>query len=277
MVLAPEHDLVPVLTTPDQAEAIKIYQEYVASRSEVDRMAEVKKVTGAFTGSYALNPFTNEQIPIWIGEYVLKDYGTGAIMAVPSDDERDQAFATTFELPIIDVVDKSDYPGATLHDKLGKIINSGFITGMEVPDAIQAVNAEIERWGLGVRKINYKLRDAIFSRQRYWGEPFPIYYDGDDVPHALQMDELPLTLPDLEDFKPGAGGKSPSPAKKIGYISLPARSEKRTPCPVMPDHPGTISGIWMPTTTMSWLLRKPFGTGRMWMSMWEGQNMPSDT
>ena len=236
MVLAPEHDLVPELTSDAQAESVRNYQEYVASRSEVDRMAEVKKVTGAFTGSYALNPFTGDHIPIWIGEYVLKDYGTGAIMAVPSDDERDQAFAQTFNLPIIDVVDKTDYPGATLHDKVGKIINSGFINGMEVPDAIRAVNAEIERTGLGLRKINYKLRDAIFSRQRYWGEPFPIYYDGDDVPHALNVDELPLTLPELEDFKPGAGGKSPL-ARKTEWVDFAPGKVRETD--TMPGYAGS--------------------------------------
>ena len=236
MVLAPEHDLVPLLTTAEQLDVIRDYKEYVASRSEVDRMAEVKKVTGAFTGSYALNPFTGDEIPIWIGEYVLKDYGTGAIMAVPSDDDRDQAFARTFDLSIIDVVDKSDYPGATLHDKVGKIINSGFINGMEVPDAIQAVNAEIERRGLGVRKINYKLRDAIFSRQRYWGEPFPIYYDENEVVHPLHFADLPLTLPELEDFKPGAGGKSPL-ARKEEWVHFAPGLTRETD--TMPGYAGS--------------------------------------
>lgn len=209
MVLAPEHDLVPSLTTEDQAVSISNYLEYVKRRSEVDRMAEQKEVTGAFTGSYALNPFTNENIPIWIGEYVLKDYGTGAIMAVPSDDDRDNAFAKKFGLPIIDVVDKTDYPGATLHDKVGKIINSGFISGMEVPDAIEKMLIEIEKRGIGKRKINYKLRDANFSRQRYWGEPFPIEYDAEGISHPLNLDDLPHELPPLEDFKPAASGKSP--------------------------------------------------------------------
>jgi len=208
MVLAPEHDLVAQLTTPDQQQAVDDYLKYVNSRSEIERMAE-KKVTGAFIGAYAINPFTNTQIPIWIGEYVLKDYGTGAIMAVPSDDDRDHVFATKFNLPIIDVVDKSEYPGATLHDKVGKIINSGFMTGMEVPEAITAASQKVEEMGIGKARVNYKMRDANFSRQRYWGEPFPVKYDSEDIAHMLTVDELPLTLPDTDDFKPGKGGQSP--------------------------------------------------------------------
>lgn len=209
MVLAPEHDLVNKITTDDQKEEIESYKSYVSSRSEIERMAEVKEVTGAFTGAYAINPFTETKIPIWIGEYVLKDYGTGAIMAVPSDDERDQAFAKKFGLEIIDVVDKSKYPEATLHDKLGVMINSGFLTGMEVPEAIEKTLQEIESRGIGKRQINYKIRDANYSRQRYWGEPFPIWYDEDGVAHAVEESELPLELPTLEDFKPASGGKSP--------------------------------------------------------------------
>ena len=214
MVLAPEHDLVSQLTTTEQEDSIEEYLQYVKGRSEVERMSEVKKVTGAFTGAYAINPFTEKKIPIWIAEYVLKDYGTGAIMAVPSDDERDLAFATKFGIEIIDVVDKTDYPGATLHDKVGKLINSGILDGMEVPDAIELILQEIESRKLGTRQINYKLRDAIFSRQRYWGEPFPIYYDAEGVSHGLHMEELPLVLPELLDFKPGEGGRSPLSRKK---------------------------------------------------------------
>ncbi|NNF36418.1 MAG: leucine--tRNA ligase [Saprospiraceae bacterium] len=209
MVLAPEHDLVDQITTDAQKEEIETYKSYVSSRSEIERMAEVKEVTGAFTGAYAINPFTETKIPIWIGEYVLKDYGTGAIMAVPSDDERDQAFAKKFGLEIIDVVDKSKYPEATLHDKLGVMINSGFITGMEVPEAIEKTLQKIESRGIGKRQINYKIRDANYSRQRYWGEPFPIWYDDEGVAHAVEESELPLELPNLEDFKPASGGKSP--------------------------------------------------------------------
>ncbi len=220
MVLAPEHDLVPLLTTPEQKDSVESYLNYVKSRSERERMAEVKEVTGAFLGAYAINPFTNTEIPIWIGEYVLKDYGTGAIMAVPSDDDRDWAFATKFGLEIIDVIDKSKYPGATRQDKLGIMINSGYLNGMEVPDAIELTLRQIEERGLGKRKVNFKLRDAIFSRQRYWGEPFPIVYDPDGVAHPLPDNELPLELPDQEDFKPAAGIKSPL-ARNEAWSKLP--------------------------------------------------------
>ncbi len=209
MVLAPEHDLVDKITTDAQRGKIDAYLQYAKSRTERERQTEVKKVTGEFTGAYAINPLTNTRVPIWIGEYVLMDYGTGAIMAVPSDDERDQAFANHFGLEIIDVVDKSDYPNATLHDKLGKMINSGFVTGMEVPEAIQAVIDKLEEMKIGERRINYKLRDANYSRQRYWGEPFPIVYGEDGVSRALPLEELPLELPPMDDFKPTKDGRAP--------------------------------------------------------------------
>ncbi|MFZ1750976.1 MAG: class I tRNA ligase family protein [Saprospiraceae bacterium] len=209
MVLAPEHDLVAKIATTEQKDEVQLYIDYVSSRSEIDRMAEVKEVTGVFTGAYAINPFTGKKIPIWLGEYVLKDYGTGAIMAVPSDDERDQVFATKFGLEIIDVVDKTNYPGSTLHDKTGVMINSEFLTGMEVKDAIELMFKKIEDLQIGTKKINYKLRDANYSRQRYWGEPFPIAYDQDGVSHPLTLNDLPLELPDLENFQPASGGKSP--------------------------------------------------------------------
>lgn len=208
MVLAPEHDLVEQLMSDEQADEVKAYQQYVMSKSELERMSD-KQVTGAFIGAYAINPFTNAEIPIWIGEYVLKDYGTGAIMAVPSDDDRDHTFATKFGLEIIPVVDKSNYPGATLSDKLGIIINSGFLNGLEVPDAITLMCQKIEERGIGKAKINYKLRDANFSRQRYWGEPFPMVYNKDGIAEAIPLDQLPLALPETDDFKPGKGGKSP--------------------------------------------------------------------
>ncbi|MFZ1703378.1 MAG: leucine--tRNA ligase [Saprospiraceae bacterium] len=209
MVLAPEHDLVQVITTAEQKVAIESYIDYVQSRSERDRMADVKEVTGAFTGAYALHPITGDKIPVWIGEYILKDYGTGAIMAVPSDDERDHLFAQKFNLPIIPVVDKSDFQGAGMHEKVGIMINSDFINGLNVKGAIEVMCKYIEKNNLGQREINYKLRDANFSRQRYWGEPFPILYDKDGVAHTLQENELPLTLPDLQNFQPAADGRSP--------------------------------------------------------------------
>lgn len=218
MVLAPEHDLVPIITTDDRKNEVSRYLDYVSSRSDVDRMADVKEVTGVFTGAYAKNPFTGKDIPVWLGEYVLKDYGTGAIMAVPSDDERDQVFARKFGLEIIDVVDKSKYPGSSLHDKTGVMINSGFLTGMEVPDAIREMYGRLEAAGIGNKKINYKLRDANYSRQRYWGEPFPIAYDTEGVAYPVEESKLPLTLPELENFQPASGGKSPL-ARAVDWVN----------------------------------------------------------
>lgn len=209
MALAPEHEYVDELTTADQKQAIDDYQSYVQTRSELDRMSDVKKVTGCFTGSYAINPFNGKRVPIWIAEYVLAGYGTGAIMAVPSDDERDQRFAEKFGLEIIPVVDKSDYPGASLDEKVGKMINSDFLDGMEVKDAIKATLEKMESEGIGNRKINYKLRDANYSRQRYWGEPIPIVYDEQGIEQKMDISELPLILPDLNDFKPTSDGKAP--------------------------------------------------------------------
>lgn len=207
MVLAPEHDLVSQITTPEQQAEIDQYLEYVQSRSDLERMADTKTVSGAFTGGYAKHPFTGERIPIYIAEYVLKDYGTGAIMAVPSDDERDHRFATHFGLPIVEVVDKSAYPDAGIGDKVGTIVNSDFLNGLSVKEAIQAMFDKIEALSIGQKKINYKLRDANFSRQRYWGEPFPVAYDADDVP--VLDESLPVELPGLDNFEPTASGKSP--------------------------------------------------------------------
>jgi leucyl-tRNA synthetase len=204
MVVAPEHDLVPELTTAAQAKDIADYQAYVGARSEVDRQAETK-VTGAFTGSYGINPFTKKRVPIYISEYVLKDYGTGAIMAVPSDDDRDERFARKFGIEIIDVIDKSDYPGAMNKDKVGKLINSGFLDGMEVEEAIQAATDKLVELGIGKEQVNFRIRDLLFSRQRYWGEPWPIIYDENDIPHAVTVDQLPVELPPMDDFRAESG------------------------------------------------------------------------
>ncbi|GIV35485.1 MAG: leucine--tRNA ligase [Chitinophagales bacterium] len=208
MVLAPEHPLVEYLTTPEQAPSVAAYLDYVQSRSERERQSEVKTVTGAFTGALAINPFTNKKIPVFISEYVLMGYGTGAIMAVPADDNRDLAFARHFNLPVVEVIDRSMYPGAEREDKVGKMINSGFLNGMEVKDAIEAVIREIEARGIGHRQVQYRLRDAIFGRQRYWGEPIPIFYEN-DIPYPLSEKELPLLLPQIDDFRPGADGEPP--------------------------------------------------------------------
>lgn len=207
MVLAPEHDLVAQITTPEQKETVEEYLQYANSRSERDRMADVKSVTGAFTGAYAINPFTGKEIPVWIADYVLIGYGTGAIMAVPSGDERDERFAKNFNLDIIPVVDQSAHEGAAIGDKVGTMINSGFLNGMPVTEAISAAIEQIESKNIGEGKINYRLRDANFSRQRYWGEPFPIQYDAEGV--AYPDTNLPLELPSLDNFKPTSEGKAP--------------------------------------------------------------------
>lgn len=207
MVLAPEHDLVAQITTEEQKEAIKEYQAYANSRSERDRMADVKTITGAFTGAYAVNPFTGGKIPVWIADYVLIGYGTGAIMAVPSGDERDERFANHFGLDIVQVIDQSAHEGAAIGDKVGVMINSGFMDGLPVTEAITKAIEEINTRKIGEGKINYRLRDANFSRQRYWGEPFPVKYDADGVAHAET--NLPLELPTLDNFKPTKEGKAP--------------------------------------------------------------------
>ena len=211
MVLAPESDYVKPLTTPEQADAVAEYLDYVSKRTERERQTEVKKVTGVFTGSYAINPFTNEAIPIWISEYVLSGYGTGAIMAVPGHDSRDYAFAKHFNLPIVPVVDDGeghDMSEGSYDAKAGKMINSGIINGMEVKEAIAYIAGEVEKRGIGKSKINYRLRDAIFSRQRYWGEPFPVYYK-DDHPYMLDESKLPLELPEVDKYLPTESGEPP--------------------------------------------------------------------
>ena len=211
MVLAPESDYVKPLTTPEQADAVAEYLDYVSKRTERERQTEVKKVTGVFTGSYAINPFTNEAIPIWISEYVLSGYGTGAIMAVPGHDSRDYAFAKTFNLPIVPVIDDReghDMSEGSYDAKAGKMINSGIINGMEVKEAIAYIAGEVEKRGIGKSKINYRLRDAIFSRQRYWGEPFPVYYK-DDLPYMLDESKLPLELPEVDKYLPTESGEPP--------------------------------------------------------------------
>ncbi len=207
MVLAPEHNMVDTLTKAEQKEVVEAYREGAKSKTNVDRQAS-KIVSGAFTGAYAVHPFTGKQIPIWISEYVLVDYGTGAIMAVPSDDDRDEAFAKKFGIEIIGICDKSTHEGATKADKIGKMVNSDFLNGMEVKDAIKLVIQKIEEKGIGKLKVNFKLRDANFSRQRYWGEPFPIAYDKDGVEYPLPESALPLELPPLDDIKP-KNGKAP--------------------------------------------------------------------
>ncbi|NLR82679.1 leucine--tRNA ligase [Chitinophaga eiseniae] len=208
MVLAPEHDLVSLITTPEQKAAIDKYLEYVQSRSERERMADVKQITGCFTGAYAINPFDGREIPVWIAEYVLAGYGTGAIMAVPCGDQRDYGFAKHFNIPITNIIGDAFNGQEANPTKDAKLQNSGFIDGMDMKPAMDVVNSKLEEMGIGKRQINYKMRDAGFSRQRYWGEPFPIVYK-DGVPYAMDEKDLPLELPHVENYKPGEEGEGP--------------------------------------------------------------------
>lgn len=207
MVIAPEHELVGSITTPGQKQAVDDYIAYVKSRSERERMAE-KKISGVFTGAYAINPFDKREIPIWISEYVLAGYGTGAIMAVPCGDERDFKFAKHFNIPITNIIGDAFDGDEANPTKDATLSNSGFLDGIKMRDAIDVVINELEQRGIGVRKVNYKMRDAAFSRQRYWGEPFPIKWEnGIAVP--LSEKELPLQLPYVESYKPGPEGEGP--------------------------------------------------------------------
>ena len=215
MVLCPEHEIISSITTADQKDEVAKYLEWAKNRSERERQAEVNKITGVFTGAYAINPLTNQEIPIWISDYVLAGYGTGAIMAVPAHDSRDFAFARHFNLPIPQVIlptgeqaeDTTNWKESK-DSKEGSCINSGFITGMNVKDAIKAVIDFVEEKEIGKRMINYRLRDAIFSRQRYWGEPFPVYYK-DGMPYILDESKLPLELPAIDKYLPTESGEPP--------------------------------------------------------------------
>lgn len=208
MVLAPESEWVEKLTTPEQKAAVEAYLKEAKKKTERERIAETRKVTGVFTGSYAINPFTQAKVPVWISEYVLAGYGTGAIMAVPAHDSRDYAFAKQFNLPIIPLIEGCDISTESFDAKDGIMCNSGFLNGMTVKEAIPAAIDEVEKRGIGKRKINYRLRDAIFSRQRYWGEPFPIYYK-DGIPVPLPEEALPLELPEVDKFLPTENGEPP--------------------------------------------------------------------
>lgn len=206
--IAPEHELISQLTTPEQAEAVAAYVDKAKNRSERDRMADVKTVSGVFTGSYVTNPFTNEQVPLWIADYVLAGYGTGVVMAVPSSDDRDFRFAQHFKLPIINVIDGTEDLEVPTEIKYGRMINSGFLNGLETAAAIEKAAAFAEENGFGKRKINYRMRDAVFGRQRYWGEPVPVFFK-DDLPYLIEEKELPLILPEIDEYKPTETGEPP--------------------------------------------------------------------
>ena len=207
MVLAPESELVDICTTAEQAEAVKNYIDATKKRTERERIAD-RKITGVFSGSYAVNPVSGSEIPIWISDYVLAGYGTGAIMAVPGHDSRDYAFAKHFNLPIIPLIEGADISEESFDAKEGIMINSGFLNGLTVPEAIAKAKEYIEEEGIGKVKVNYRLRDAIFSRQRYWGEPFPVYYK-DDLPYMLDESKLPLELPEVDKYLPTETGEPP--------------------------------------------------------------------
>jgi len=208
VVLAPEHELVDALTTEDQRAEIAAYKEKTAKKSERDRMADTKTVSGAFTGAYAQHPLTGEAVPIWIADYVLAGYGTGAVMAVPSGDQRDYLFAKHFGLPIVPISDTQDIAEAADPNKDGRYINSGFINGMTYEEAVPALIERLEAIGLGKAKVNYRMRDAVFGRQRYWGEPVPVYFKN-GLPYAIEEAELPLLLPEIDKYLPTETGEPP--------------------------------------------------------------------
>lgn len=209
MVLAPESELVDQLTTNENKKKVADYVEVAKNRSERDRMSDAKNVTGVFTGSYVIHPFTNEKIPVWIADYVLAGYGTGAVMAVPSGDQRDFDFAKHFDLPIVKINDAQVITESEADPtKDGKIINSGFLDGLSPLEAMEKGIDEVERRGIGKRKVNYKLRDAIFGRQRYWGEPIPVYYEN-GIPKLIDDESLPLELPKVDEYLPTEDGDPP--------------------------------------------------------------------
>lgn len=208
MVIAPEHELVQALTTPEHKAGIDACIAQTKKKSELDRMADTKTISGAFTGSYVVNPLNGDKVQVWIADYVLAGYGTGCVMGVPSGDQRDYLFAKHFNLPIIPIIDIQNIETEADPTKEGKYINSGFINGMGYKEATAAVIAKLESMGMGSGKINYRMRDAIFGRQRYWGEPVPVYFK-DGLPYLIKEEELPLVLPEVDKYLPTESGEPP--------------------------------------------------------------------
>ena len=209
MTLAPEHDLVSKITTETQKNAVQNYIKATAKRSERERMADVKTISGVFTGAYAIHPFSGEKVQIWIGDYVLAGYGTGAVMAVPCGDQRDYDFAKHFKIPIPNIFEGVDISEQAHTDKEGTIIaNSNFLSGLSYKKALKLSIYELEKQEIGHGKVNYRLRDAVFSRQRYWGEPFPVYYV-DGMPQMIDEIHLPIVLPEVEKYLPTEDGQPP--------------------------------------------------------------------
>jgi leucyl-tRNA synthetase len=236
IVLAPEHELVPALTTPEQKGAIDKYIAKTKKKSELDRMADTKTVSGAFTGSYVINPLNGEQVPIWIADYVLAGYGTGAVMAVPSGDQRDYLFAKHFNLPITQIMDIQNLENEADPTKEGRYVNSGFINGLAYKEATAAVIAKLEEIGAGKAKVNFRMRDAIFGRQRYWGEPVPVYFDN-GLPYLIDEQDLPLVLPEVDKYLPTESGEPPlGRAHNWSYKASPKSSPKERTLNVEADN-----------------------------------------
>ncbi|SFE31911.1 leucyl-tRNA synthetase [Chitinophaga sp. CF118] len=235
MVLAPEHELVAKITTDAKKAEIEKYLDYVQSRSERERMAEVKQITGAFTGAYVQNPFNGKLIPVWISEYVLAGYGTGAIMAVPCGDQRDFLFAKHFNIPITNIIGDAFNGEEANPTKDATLQNSDFLNGMNMKAAMDVAADKVEALGIGKRQINYKMRDSGFSRQRYWGEPFPVTYKN-GIPYALEAKDLPVTLPHVENYKPGDEGEGPL-ANITNWVNIDGETKRETN--TMPGYAGS--------------------------------------
>jgi len=235
MVIAPEHELVTKITTAEHKAAVEKYLDYVQSRSERERMAEVKQITGCFTGAYVLNPFNGKRIPVWISEYVLAGYGTGAIMAVPCGDQRDFGFAKHFNIPITNIIG-NDFNGAEANPtKDATLQNSDFLNGVPMRQAMEIVADKVEAMGIGKKQTNFRMRDAGFSRQRYWGEPFPIVYKN-GIPYAVDESELPVELPKVDSYKPGEDGEGPL-ANITDWVNIDANTKRETN--TMPGYAGS--------------------------------------
>ncbi|QQR84857.1 MAG: leucine--tRNA ligase [Flavobacteriales bacterium] len=247
VTLAPEHELVERITSADRRAEVMAYVSAAKNRSERERMADVKKVSGVFTGATCIHPFTGAEVPVWVGDYVLGGYGTGAVMAVPGGDQRDWNFATHFGLPIIAVTEGADISKEADERKDATICSEGFLKGLKVPDAITRAIDELEKLGAGERRINFRLRDAAFGRQRYWGEPIPIYYK-DGVPYALPEGELPLVLPEVDKFLPTETGEPPLARAKSWHFD-PRKAKSPEGARIPPPPPGE-AGWGLETTTM---------------------------
>ena len=275
VVLAPEQELVDQLTTPEHKAEVEKYKEEASRRSDLERTDLNKDKTGVFTGSYVINPVNGEKLPIWISDYVLASYGTGAVMAVPSGDQRDYDFATKFDLPIKPVIEGADVSEGAF-DGDGKHINSGFLDGLNIADAKQKMIDWLEEHDAGHKKVNYRLRDWIFSRQRYWGEPIPVIHWDDGTTSLVPEDELPLELPKTDNIEPSGTGESPL-ANVEDWVNVYDEMVvmvfvKPTLCHSGPVHHGTGSGILIHIITRNLPQKKPLITGHQLISMLVGLN-----